>query len=82
MARLRKMTDDGPLVVREEDVEDGAVAVCRCGLSDGWPYCDGSHRATEGEDDDAVYRYHRNGDLERSQVGGDLAEALDEANSG
>lgn len=76
MARIRQLDDRGPLVVEEGDV-DGAVAVCRCGLSDDWPYCDGSHSATGDEEEGAVYAYTRqDGDLERREVTGDLSEAL------
>ena len=43
----------------EDDVdpEKGDVAVCQCGLSDEFPFCDGSHRATEDEAPDERYKY-------------------------
>lgn len=54
-----KINDNGPLMVKGEDVQllDGegneletkkAYALCRCGLSDNKPFCDGSH--TKGFD--------------------------------
>ena len=33
------------------------VAVCMCWLSDDRPFCDGSHRATEDEEEGVRYRY-------------------------
>lgn len=50
---------DGPYVLTTEDIDPdhGDIAVCRCGLSPEFPFCNGSHRATEDEDPDTVYRY-------------------------
>jgi CDGSH-type Zn-finger protein len=49
-----KLVDDGPLLLTGDVVvTDGAgaaypaarvVSLCRCGLSDDKPFCDGSHR--------------------------------------
>ncbi len=57
----REVTLDarGPRFLDADDVdpEKGDVAVCQCGLSDEFPFCDGSHRATEDEAEDRRYKY-------------------------
>lgn len=57
----RQVTHDarGPLRLDESDLdpEYGDVAVCLCGLSDDYPFCDGSHRVTEDEDAETTYEY-------------------------
>ncbi|WP_433634674.1 CDGSH iron-sulfur domain-containing protein [Halomicrococcus sp. NG-SE-24] len=59
MAREVTHTATGPLKLDEDDLdpEKGDVAVCLCGLSDDYPFCDGSHRVTEDEVEGIVYRY-------------------------
>ncbi|WP_435181897.1 CDGSH iron-sulfur domain-containing protein [Halorussus sp. AFM4] len=49
----------GPLRIDESDIDDekGDVAVCLCGLSEDYPFCDGSHRVTEDEADGVRYKY-------------------------
>jgi CDGSH-type Zn-finger protein len=59
MAREVVHHADGPRRLTEEDIdpEKGDVAVCMCGLSREYPFCDGSHQVTEDEKPGVVYRY-------------------------
>lgn len=59
MTRLVELDATGPrrLDASDLDPEKGDVAICQCGLSDDFPFCDGSHRVTEDESEDVCYRY-------------------------
>lgn len=58
MSRDVTLDATGPRYLDETDLdpEKGDIAVCQCGLSDEFPFCDGSHRETGGEGEE-VYRY-------------------------
>ncbi len=70
MARIVVLEDTSPLVIKKDEMEGDVVAVCRCGLSAGWPMCDGSHNAASDEDEASLSKYEREGgELQRSPAG-------------
>jgi CDGSH-type Zn-finger protein len=86
MARRVDLKDQSPLIIKADDLVNGSCAVCRCGLSGHWPMCDGTHKATIGEEPGKLYRYERElpqGTIKREEIGklempGDGQKATDE----
>ena len=53
----------GPKIVDEGDIEEkGNIAICMCGLSADYPFCDGSHAVTADEDPQTQYKYEGDDD--------------------
>ena len=58
MAREVRHEATEPTILDADDLgDDGKLYICRCGLSEEPPLCDGSHRRTEDESEGVVYRY-------------------------
>lgn len=67
MARIVRIEDHTPLLI-DPKAHAAPLAICRCGLSQDWPYCDGSHKQTRDEEDGTTYAYHREGGALRRAV--------------
>lgn len=72
MARIIVHTRGSPLVHRTP--KGDVVVICMCGLSGNYPFCDGSHLKTDGEEGGAVYVY----DSSRKRRGRTLKVEMEE----
>lgn len=79
MARLVRHEATGPRRVDESDIdaEKGDIAICQCGLSAEYPFCDGSHRTTESEEDGVLYRYDGDDDSNERHVVDEVSYSSD-----
>ena len=69
MAREVRHAARGPAILDENDVgDDGKIFVCRCGLTDDPPFCDGSHNRTHDEEEGVVYRYEGDDDENERRI--------------
>ena len=52
-------TRTGPRKIDRTDIDEekGNVAICQCGLSGEYPFCDGTHRVTRDEPDGTLFQY-------------------------
>ncbi len=59
MSREVTHEENGPRILTPDDIdpEKGDVAICLCGLSNDYPFCDGSHEATVDEEPGVRYKY-------------------------
>lgn len=60
MARIIIHRGKGPIPVKDRRGITVA-AICTCGLSKKYPFCDGSHIKTKDEEEDKIYVYTQDG---------------------
>ncbi len=60
MARLVKHAGKGPIRLKADE----EIWICTCGLSEAFPFCDGSHKKTQDEAEGKLYVYDDKGRVE------------------
>tara|TARA_A100001037_G_scaffold294026_1_gene311290 strand:+ start:170 stop:400 length:231 start_codon:yes stop_codon:yes gene_type:complete len=63
--KLQVVDDEGNIRLR---------GICMCGLSSNLPFCNGSHRKTEDEEEGVLYTYNESGEREECSVQTELQE--------
>ena len=62
MTRIIEHEDTSPIAVAKDSVPGSHIHVCRCGLTQGPPLCDGSHRIARSEKPGRLVRYTKHED--------------------
>lgn len=58
MPRLVRHEHTGPIRI---DPQDKPVFICGCGLTQNFPFCDGTHKVCKNEQPDTLYVYDADG---------------------
>lgn len=60
MARLVRLTLADPLKIDPKTIPEGKlINICQCGLSQNYPFCDGSHKPARAEQPGTLYVYDK-----------------------
>lgn len=54
MSRIVKHEEKMPMEIK---VDKESKWICMCGLSENKPFCDGTHKKTESEEEGKLYKY-------------------------